>query len=153
MGNPQLRPQVQQTNPVSRPASGPRQSAPKKKLSALQQILALQSKKGPTDAKNGGTPPPPTERPKPQRVMLFQEDNAAVPRTITGSEAFGVFEAVNLNSPSKTNKRLDYKRFQQFLLRPEAQEPKEPKQQPIIRNSECSKLYNSNAELYKQALL
>jgi len=88
-------PQVQATQP-------PRPTTPKKKLSALQQILALQSKKGPTGAKNGGTPPPPTERPKPQRVMLFQEDNAAVPRTITGSEAFGVFEAVNLNSPSKT---------------------------------------------------
>merc|ERR1719411_583722 len=88
-------PQVQATQP-------PRPTTPKKKLSALQQILALQSKKGPTGAKNGGTPPPPTERPKPQRVMLFQEDNAAVPRTITASDAFGVFDTIDLNSPSKT---------------------------------------------------
>jgi len=102
MGNPQLRPQVQQTNPVSRPASGPRQSAPKKKLSALQQILALQSKKGPTGAKNGGTPPPPTERPGPQQVMLFQEDSAN-PRTVqsgNNGNSFGVFPVLDLASPT-----------------------------------------------------
>ena len=90
----QPQPQVQ----VSQP---PRQTKPKKKLSALEKILALQSKKGPTGAKNGGTPPPPTERPKPQQVMLFQEDNAAVPRTISGSDGFGVFDTVDLNAPSR----------------------------------------------------
>ena len=87
-------PQVQASQPQ-------RQTKPKKKLSALEKILALQSKKGPTGAKNGGTPPPPTERPKPQQVMLFQEDNASVPRTISGSDAFGVFDTVDLNNPSQ----------------------------------------------------
>ena len=90
----QPQPQVQASQPQ-------RQTKPKKKLSALEKILALQSKKGPTGAKNGGTPPPPTERPKPQQVMLFQEDNASVPRTISGSDAFGVFDTVDLNNPSQ----------------------------------------------------
>ena len=69
-------------------------------MSALQQILALQSKKGPTGAKNGGTPPPPTERPGPQQVMLFQEDN---PRSIQpggNGDSFGVFPVLDLNSPT-----------------------------------------------------
>jgi hypothetical protein len=97
--NLQPRPQAQQTKPVSRPASVPRKSAPKKKLSALEQILKLQSKKGPTGAKNGGTPPPPTERPQPRQVMLFQEDSA-VPRNGNNDNSFGVFSVLDLSSPA-----------------------------------------------------
>jgi len=94
--NPQPQPRVQ-------PTQSPRPAAPKKKLSALQQILALQSKKGPTGAKNGGTPPPPTERPKPQQVMLFQEDNFN-PRSLqseNNGDSFGVFPALNLGLPTE----------------------------------------------------
>ena len=84
------------------PTPANRLPAPKKKLSALEQILALQSNKGPTGAKNGGTPPPPTEKPKPRPVMLFQEDNAN-PRTIQGNQdSFGVFSTVDLSNPSSS---------------------------------------------------
>jgi len=94
---PKPQPRIQATQPT-RPA------APKKKLSALQLILSLQSKKGPTGAKNGGTPPPPTERPRPQQVMLFQEDNFN-PRTLqsgNNGDSFGVFQSLNLGSPTES---------------------------------------------------
>ena len=101
---PPTPPPRQSTQPQRRPAPTPTQAnrlpAPKKKLSALEQILALQSNKGPTGAKNGGTPPPPTEKPKPRPVMLFQEDNAN-PRTVQGNQnSFGVFSTVDLSNPS-----------------------------------------------------
>merc|ERR1712141_313341 len=101
---PPTPPPRQSTQPQRRPAPQPTQAnrlpAPKKKLSALEQILALQSNKGPTGAKNGGTPPPPTEKPRPRPVMLFQEDNAN-PRTIQGNQdSFGVFSTVDLSNPS-----------------------------------------------------
>jgi hypothetical protein len=103
---PQPRPSRPQVNPQPRvqvqAGPSPRQSAPQKKLSALEKILALQRGKGPTGAKNGGTPPPPTERPKPQQVMLFQEDIAAPRAALSGSngDSFGVFQTLNLGSPS-----------------------------------------------------
>ena len=98
-----LPPLERQPRPKLQPQQSSNPRAPKKTLSALDKILGLQARKGPTGAKFGGTPPPPTERPKPQPVMLFQEDNPN-PQTVqagNNGNSFGVFEVLDLSAPTE----------------------------------------------------
>jgi hypothetical protein len=70
----------------------------------LDKILGLHAKRGPTGAKFGGTPPPPTERPKPQPVVLFQDDdsNRADVQAGNNGNSFGVFQVLDLNAPTES---------------------------------------------------
>ena len=90
--------------PPRRPAPQPKKAPPPRQggLSAIDQLLALQAKRGPTAAKFGGTPPPPTERPTNIPVVLFQEDESAARRAQTPNNGmfFGILQEVDLNAPS-----------------------------------------------------